>query len=60
MRYGDDVIARQSLFSVYVHTAPGYEMAPSNLFYGYQIPDRTVVQWGQFSVVLPKFLPKFC
>eukprot|EP00884_Botryococcus_braunii_P021242 jgi/Botrbrau1/7801/Bobra.0159s0229.1 len=50
MRHGDDVIARQSMFSVYVHTAPGYVMAPSNLFYGYQIPDRTVVQWGQFSV----------
>ena len=51
MQFGDDVIARQALFSVYVHTAPGFEFAPSNLFHGYQIADRTVVQWGQFSVV---------
>ncbi|KAK9812629.1 hypothetical protein WJX72_000912 [[Myrmecia] bisecta] len=46
-----DVIAQQTLFSVYVHSAPGYSYAPGNLFAGYEVPGRIQVFWGQFSVV---------
>ena len=55
----DDTIAQQSLYSVYVHTAPGFSYAPGNLFAGYEVGDRVQVVWGQHSVVRP-LLPSVC
>ena len=46
----DGPIARQSLFSVYVHTAPEYAYNSSSIFSGYQIDNRVHVLWGQYSV----------
>ena len=47
----DDIIAQQSLYSVYVHTSPGFSFAPGNVFAGYEVPDRVQVMWGQHSMV---------
>eukprot|EP00887_Chlorella_sp_A99_P001691 scaffold8.g1691.t1 len=44
------LIARQSLFSVYVHTGGSFAYPPGSLFAGYQIPRRVEVAWGQWSV----------
>ena len=46
-----DSIAAQLLFSVYLHPAPGFKFKRSSLFYGYEIPRRVDVSWGQYSVV---------
>ncbi|KAK9862348.1 hypothetical protein WJX84_002596 [Apatococcus fuscideae] len=46
-----DIIAMQHLFSVYVHCPPDFFYAPGNLFFGYEIPGRVPVTWGQWSVV---------
>ena len=44
-------IAQQALFSVYVHTAPGFSYAPGSVFAGYETGQRLPVSWGQHSIV---------
>ncbi|GAB4813874.1 hypothetical protein N2152v2_000920 [Parachlorella kessleri] len=44
------VVARQALFSVYVHTAPKFAFSARSIFAGYQIRDRVQVAWGQYTV----------
>jgi hypothetical protein len=46
-----DVIARQQLFSVYLHTPPGYRFSPDSIFAGYELSERVQVHWAQYSVV---------
>jgi len=45
-----NIIAQQSLFSVYVHTASNYSFPQDSIFAGQQIKDRVSVTWGQWSV----------
>ncbi|KAL4439715.1 hypothetical protein ABPG75_002716 [Micractinium tetrahymenae] len=46
----DGVIGRQDLFSVYVHTMPGFYYGNGSIFSGYQIDRRVFVTWGQYTV----------
>ena len=51
--YPRDIIAAQSLFSVYVHPRKGFAYAPTSMFSGYELPEdeRVAVSWGQWTVV---------
>ncbi|KAI3434431.1 hypothetical protein D9Q98_002508 [Chlorella vulgaris] len=44
------VIAQQDLFSVYVHTLPGFTYPNTSIFSGHQINRRVYVHWGQYTV----------
>ncbi|PSC74716.1 Transcription initiation factor TFIID subunit 13 [Micractinium conductrix] len=46
----EGVIAQQDLFSVYVHTMPGFFYRNTSIFSGYQIDGRVFVSWGQYTV----------
>lgn len=48
-----DIIARQSLFSVYVHVAMGFWYCEGDLFHGYELreSERVEVHWGQHTMV---------
>lgn len=45
-----NIIAQQTLFTVYVHTASNYSFPQDSIFAGQQIKDRVNVTWGQWSV----------
>lgn len=48
-----DVVAVQTLFSVYVHPPVGYRYCEGDLFAAHALPDRqrVGVQWGQHTMV---------
>jgi hypothetical protein len=45
------VVTAQRLFSVYLHTKPGFAFADDSIFAGHEIADRVEVQWAQWTVV---------
>ena len=41
------------LFSLYVHSPPSNKWGTDSLFSWCEVPDRVMVEWGQWSVVRP-------
>lgn len=57
------MVARQSLYSVYVHANPDFEgYKPKSPFYGKIIPDelRIMTGWGEHSTTEVGDLPCLC